>query len=57
MHKSGGLYRTGTGAATVFRSLMPSKIGAWTKCRTAPKLAANTLHQQVKARGKNKGEK
>jgi len=57
MHKSGGLYRTGTGAATVFRFLMPNKIGAWTKCRTAPKLAANTLHQQVKARGKNKGEK
>ncbi|MBB1488785.1 LutB/LldF family L-lactate oxidation iron-sulfur protein [Oceanospirillum sediminis] len=56
MHKSGGLYRAGTGAATVFRALMPNKIGAWTKCRTAPKLAASTLHQQVKARGKNGGE-
>lgn len=50
MHKHGGLYRVGTGAATVFKGLMPNKIGAWTNCRTAPKLAASTLHEQVKAR-------
>ncbi len=56
MHKHGGLYRTGTGLATVFRGLVPSNLGAWTNCRTAPKLAKTTLHQQMKARSqKNAG--
>ena len=55
MHKHGGLYRTGTGLATVMWRLIPSSLlnksmGAWTNCRTKPKLAATTLHQQMKAR-------
>jgi len=51
MHASPGIYRFGTGAASKFRALQPSKAGAWTDYRTPPKLAAKTLHQRMKERG------
>jgi len=50
MHKSPLLYRVGMWFATRLRYLMPSKIGAWTVARSAPKLAPRTLHERVKAR-------
>ena len=45
------IYNTGASAAASFRKLVPSKMGAWTRVRTAPKIAAKTLHQQLKAKG------
>ena len=45
------IYNTGASAAASFRKLVPSKLGAWTRVRTAPKIAAKTLHQQLKAKG------
>lgn len=44
------LYHTGTLAATKLKALMPSNLGAWTQCRTAPKPADKTLHQLLKSR-------
>ncbi|PKH03217.1 iron-sulfur cluster-binding protein [Psychromonas sp. MB-3u-54] len=44
------LYHLGSWSATKMRSFMPSNIGAWTQCRTAPKPAGKTLHQLIKAR-------
>ncbi len=45
------IYNTGANAAASFRKLIPSKMGAWTRVRTAPPIAAKTLHQQLKAKG------
>lgn len=50
-HSSPGMYRLGTKSATVLRGLIPSKLGAWTKVRSAPKLAAKSLHQLAKEKG------
>jgi L-lactate dehydrogenase complex protein LldF len=44
------LYRFAMAAATRFRVLQPSRAGAWTRSRTAPKLAPKTLHQRVRER-------
>ncbi|RWX57015.1 LutB/LldF family L-lactate oxidation iron-sulfur protein [Photobacterium chitinilyticum] len=44
------LYHTGTLVATKLKALMPSNLGAWTQCRTAPKPADKTLHQLLKSR-------
>lgn len=51
------LYHFGTGMATKLRSFMPSKIGPWTQCRTAPKLAKQSLHHIMAQRHKLSGEK
>ncbi|WP_166253728.1 LutB/LldF family L-lactate oxidation iron-sulfur protein [Marinobacter salicampi] len=50
MHANPGLYRTGTRMAARFRALQPASAGAWTRVRTAPRLAPKTLHQLMKQR-------
>ncbi len=45
------VYNTGSTIATRLRGLLPAKLGAWTRVRTAPKLAEKTLHEQMKALG------
>ncbi|HPQ94475.1 MAG: iron-sulfur cluster-binding protein [Thiothrix sp.] len=45
------LYHLGSRAATRLRKLMPQRLGAWTRVRTAPALAAQTLHERLKALG------
>ncbi len=42
------MYGLGIKAATRLRGLVPSKLGAWTSVRKAPKLAPKTLHELVK---------
>jgi len=49
------IYHMGTWSATKMKALMPSNLGPWTQCRTAPKPASKTLHQLIKAR--KQGEK
>jgi L-lactate dehydrogenase complex protein LldF len=44
------LYHLGTRATTKLSAVIPQKLGAWTQCRTAPKPAKKTLHQQMKER-------
>jgi len=44
------VYHLGAWSATKMRGLIPTNLGAWTQCRTAPKPAANTLHQLIKRR-------
>ncbi|MDF2152652.1 LutB/LldF family L-lactate oxidation iron-sulfur protein [Vibrio sp. CAU 1672] len=49
------LYHTGTSVATKLRGLVPSKLGPWTQCRSAPKPAEKSLHQimiEKRQRGK-----
>ncbi len=50
MHARPGIYRLGTALGARFRKLQPGKIGGWTQYRTAPKLAAKTLHERMKER-------
>jgi len=50
MHRSPALYRLGTALAARFRDLTPSRLGGWTDYRRAPRPAATTLHQAIKAR-------
>ena len=51
-HKKPLMYGLGTKTATRLRGLVPSKLGAWTSVRKAPKLAPKTLHELVKAHEK-----
>lgn len=51
MHARPGVYRLATVIAARLRKLQPTKLGGWTRYRTAPKLAAKTLHECVKERG------
>lgn len=46
------LYRMSSWFATRLRGLIPSKLGPWTRCRTAPKPAAKTLREQMAKRKK-----
>ena len=46
------LYRMSTWLATRLRGLIPKKLGPWTRCRTAPKPAANTLRELMAKRNK-----
>lgn len=46
------LYKTSCWFATRLRGLIPSKLGPWTRCRTAPKPAANTLRELMAKRNK-----
>ncbi|RBW48514.1 LutB/LldF family L-lactate oxidation iron-sulfur protein [Marinobacter sp. F3R11] len=50
MHARPGAYRFGTTVASRLRKLQPGKLGGWTRYRTAPKLAARTLHERMKER-------
>ncbi|WP_372956634.1 LutB/LldF family L-lactate oxidation iron-sulfur protein [Marinobacter sp.] len=50
IHGHPAAYRLGTAMASRLRALQPSRLGAWTRYRTAPKLAGRTLHQQVRER-------
>lgn len=52
MHKHAAIYRVSMWFTTRLRGLMPSKIGAWTSVRTAPHIAAKTLHERVSERTK-----
>lgn len=45
------LYNFGGKTATQLRGLVPNNLGAWTSVRSAPKLAEQTLHQQLNALG------
>lgn len=45
------LYNFGAKAATRLGGLLPSKMGAWTRVRSAPTLAKKTLHEQLKDMG------
>jgi L-lactate dehydrogenase complex protein LldF len=42
------IYHMGTRVATRLRHQMPSKLGAWTQCRSAPQAAEKSLHQIMK---------
>ena len=50
VHKSPKLYALSMWGLTRFRFLMPKKLAGWTSVRTAPKPAATTLHEQIKAK-------
>lgn len=52
VHKSPWRYQLSMQMLTRLRGLLPKKLGAWTEVRTAPKPAAKTLHERVKARNK-----
>lgn len=45
------IYRAGTRIATRLRGLMPKRLGPWTEARTAPKIAARSLHELAKEKG------
>ncbi|HPE58995.1 MAG TPA: LutB/LldF family L-lactate oxidation iron-sulfur protein [Thiolinea sp.] len=45
------LYHLGGRMATRLRGLMPQRLGAWTRVRTAPQMAAQTLHERMKELG------
>ena len=55
VHKSPTLYALSMWCLTRCRFLMPKKLAGWTSVRTAPKLAATTLHQQIKAKQAKQG--
>ncbi len=50
VHKLPVFYQLSMWSLTRFRFLMPKNLGVWTSVRTAPKPAATTLHQRIKAR-------
>lgn len=50
-HSTPMMYRMGTKTATTLRGLVPNKLGAWTRVRSAPKLAKKSLHQLAKEEG------
>ncbi|SFR55391.1 L-lactate dehydrogenase complex protein LldF [Marinobacter daqiaonensis] len=50
VHAHPAAYRMGTALASRFNRLQPGKLGAWTRFRTAPRLASKTLHQRLKER-------
>lgn len=50
-HRSAGRYRLFATLVTKLNFLMPGKLGAWTRIRTAPRLAKNSLHAEVKKLG------
>ncbi len=49
------LYRGFTRLATRLRALAPSKIGPWTRYRSAPRPAARSLHELARREGFNDG--
>lgn len=46
------LYKMSSWFATRLRGFIPRKLGPWTRCRTAPKPAANTLRELMAKRNK-----
>jgi L-lactate dehydrogenase complex protein LldF len=51
LHRHRSLYRLMTLAATRLRRLMPSKLGPWTRYRSAPKPSAKSLHELARKAG------
>jgi len=51
MHSHPALYKMSIWFITRMRKLMPKQIAGWTKVRTAPKIAPQSLHEKLKARG------
>ncbi|MEE9357425.1 lactate utilisation protein LutB domain-containing protein [Candidatus Vondammii sp. HM_W22] len=47
-HAQSMIYRAGTLIATRLRGLMPKRLGPGTEARTAPKIAARSLHELAK---------
>jgi L-lactate dehydrogenase complex protein LldF len=45
------LYRGATALAARFRALAPTRLGAWTRCRSAPRPAGRTLHRLAREEG------
>ena len=45
------VYHTGSKFATRLKGMIPSNLGAWTSVRTAPVIAASTLHERLKTLG------
>ncbi|SFM67555.1 LutB/LldF family L-lactate oxidation iron-sulfur protein [Marinobacter zhejiangensis] len=55
MHTSGNRYRLGTRLATRLRALQPRQLGAWTRYRSAPRLARRSLHELVREHQNQQG--
>jgi L-lactate dehydrogenase complex protein LldF len=51
LHRKPVLYRLMATAATRLRGLMPSRLGAWTRYRSAPRPAASSLHELARRHG------
>ena len=51
MHTSPVIYRLGMRSITRLRSLLPTKLGAWTTVRNAPRIAGKTLHELAREKG------
>ncbi len=50
IHRHPNIYAVSMWFATRLRALVPNKLGAWTRVRSAPKPAAKTLHERIKLR-------
>lgn len=50
LHTNPTVYRLGTAVASRLRALQPTRLGAWTRYRSVPRLAKKTLHQQLRER-------
>ncbi len=50
-HANPAVYRSGTRLAGMMRGIIPSKIGPWTRVRTAPRIAPKSLHQLAREEG------
>ncbi|MCP5417658.1 MAG: iron-sulfur cluster-binding protein [Chromatiaceae bacterium] len=51
MHANPWLYRLGTRVATGLRWLIPQRLGAWTRVRSAPRIAKKSLHTLARQKG------
>ena len=51
MHANPVFYRLGIRLATGLRSLLPRRLGAWTRVRKAPRIAEKSLHTLARQQG------
>ena len=51
MHANPAIYRLGISLATGLRWMLPKRLGAWTRVRSAPRLAAKSLHKLAREKG------
>jgi L-lactate dehydrogenase complex protein LldF len=51
LHRSPSRYRLATGLLSRARFLVPHRLGAWTRTRAAPAIAARTLHRLAEEEG------
>jgi len=51
MHANPAIYRLSIRIATGLRRLLPKRLGAWTRVRSAPRLAAKSLHTLAREKG------